>query len=106
MSLTGSPVDLGGVGQAEHAQRNLRQRVAIGRGALQGLRGQRAASAGFVLHHHGLAQDPAGVVGQNAHGDVGEAPGGKAITSLMGLTGKLWARAVIVGAARLAAPTG
>ena len=82
------PVDLGGVGQAEHAQRNLRQRVAVGLGCLQRLRGQRATGAGLVLDDHGLAEDLAGVVGQHAHGDIGGTACGEGNHELDRLGGK------------------
>ena len=67
------PADLGGVGQAEHAQRDLRQGVAVRLGLLQGLRRQRAAGAGAVLDHHGLPEQLGRVFRQSAHGQVGGA---------------------------------
>ena len=64
------PINFGGVGQAKHAQRDLRQGVAIGRRGLQRLRGQGAARAGLVFNNHRLAQNFGGAIGQRAHGDV------------------------------------
>ena len=69
------PVDLGRVGQAEHAQRNLRQRVAVGRRGLQLLRRQGAAGTGLVLDDDGLPQDLSRRCRPGAHGDVGRAAG-------------------------------
>jgi len=64
------PVDLGGVADAKHPQRGLRDGVAVRLRGLQLLHGQRAASARLVFHDHRLAQDLAGVLGELAHGDV------------------------------------
>jgi hypothetical protein len=71
------PGDAGGVGQAEDAQRDLRQGVAVGAGLLHGLRGQRATGPGPVLDDHLLAQQLARALGQRAHGQVGGAAGRK-----------------------------
>ena len=65
------PVDLGRVGQPEHTERNLRQRVAVRRGGLHLLGRQRAAGARLVLDDDRLAQRLRGVVRQRAHRDVG-----------------------------------
>ncbi|SPK72371.1 protein of unknown function [Cupriavidus taiwanensis] len=86
------PVDLGGVRQAVDRHGHLRQRVAVGRGALHQLRRQHAAGTRLVLDDHGLAQDFRGVVGQHAERDIRGAAGGvadhqpdRALRELVGL---------------------
>ncbi len=73
MSLTGSPVDLRGVGHAEDPERDLRDRVAVRRRGLQHLRGQRTSGSRLVVDDDRLAQHLGCILGEHPHGDVGGA---------------------------------
>ena len=82
------PVDFGGVTQTENAQRDLRQGIAVGRCALQLLRGQGAAGTGFVFDDDRLAKNLRGVIGQRPHGDIGRPASGKSDDQLDGANRK------------------
>ena len=60
------------------------QGVAVGGGCLQGLRGDLAASAGAVVHHHRGAQLVLELLAQGAGDGVGAGTGGKAHQQLDG----------------------
>ena len=81
------PVDLGGVGQAERPAESAPAMAAIGRGALQGLRGRRAASAGLVLPPPRAGPGSLLALSARTRMVMSVGPGEKAITS-DGLDGK------------------